>query len=54
MYDFVKDLDWVGRDLKRTVLLDAKPFCFWPNPNNGNFFHGLYMKFNAFLMQVYL
>mmetsp|Transcript_4520 Transcript_4520/g.4994 ORF Transcript_4520/g.4994 Transcript_4520/m.4994 type:complete len:278 (-) Transcript_4520:209-1042(-) len=35
VYDFVKDLDWVGRDLKRTVLLDAKPFCFWPNPNNG-------------------
>ena len=25
----------MGRDLSRTVLIDAKPFVFWPNPDNG-------------------
>jgi len=37
-YDFVKDLDRLGRDLARTVLVDAKPFCFWANPDNGTNF----------------
>jgi len=35
VYDFVKDLNRLGRDLSRTVLIDAKPFVFWPNPDNG-------------------
>jgi len=35
VYDFVKDLNRLGRDLSRTVLVDAKPFVFWPNPDNG-------------------
>jgi len=35
VYDFVKDLDRLGRDLSKTVLIDAKPFVFWANPDNA-------------------
>lgn len=35
LQEFVKDLDWLGRDLKRTVLVDSKPFSFWCNPDNS-------------------
>ena len=35
--EFVKDLDWLGRDLDRLVYIDCKPFNFWPNPDNGKF-----------------
>lgn len=34
-YDFVKDLNRLGRSLERTVMIDAKPFSFWPNPDNA-------------------
>ena len=29
------DEDILGRDEKRTVLLDTKYLCFWPNPDNA-------------------
>lgn len=32
--ELVKDLDWLDRDLKRTLLLDTKPLAFWCNPDN--------------------
>lgn len=35
LQEFVKDLDWLGRDIKRTVLIDPKPFSFWCNPDNS-------------------
>lgn len=31
----VKDLNLIGRDLNRTVLIDTKPFSFWCNPDNS-------------------
>jgi TFIIF-interacting CTD phosphatase-like protein len=30
-----KDLNRLGRDMKRTVMIDTKPFIFWCNPDNG-------------------
>lgn len=33
--DFVKDLDRLNRDLKRTIYVDCKAITFWPNPDNG-------------------
>jgi len=32
--DYVKILDGLGRDLKKTVLVDTKYLTFWPNPDN--------------------
>lgn len=31
----VLDTEYLGRDEKRTVLLDTKYLCFWPNPDNA-------------------
>jgi RNA polymerase II subunit A small phosphatase-like protein len=31
----LKDLSRLGRDLKRTVLVDCKPLAFWSDPQNG-------------------
>ena len=47
VYDFVKDLDRLGRDLSRTVLIDAKPFVFWANPDNGKFVY-----FNSHVLKL--
>eukprot|EP01016_Furgasonia_blochmanni_P008167 TRINITY_DN13286_c0_g1_i2.p1 TRINITY_DN13286_c0_g1~~TRINITY_DN13286_c0_g1_i2.p1 ORF type:complete len:301 (+),score=63.87 TRINITY_DN13286_c0_g1_i2:159-1061(+) len=33
--EYLKDMNRLGRDLKRTVLIDARPFAFWCNPDNG-------------------
>jgi hypothetical protein len=33
--DYIKDLNLLGRDLKRVIYIDSKPFNFWPNPDNG-------------------
>ena len=33
--ELVKDLEWLDRDMKRTLLLDTKPLAFWCNPDNG-------------------
>lgn len=32
---FLKDLRVLGRDLRRTVLVDNNPYCFLPQPSNG-------------------
>lgn len=33
--ELVKDLDLLGRDPKRAILIDTKPLAFWCNPDNG-------------------
>jgi hypothetical protein len=32
---YVKDLTVLGLDLRRTVLMDTTPTCFFPQPENG-------------------
>lgn len=33
--ELVKDVERLGRDPKRTVMIDTKPLSFWCNPDNG-------------------
>ena len=35
MRDHVKDLSRLGRDLRRTVIIDNNPFSFLLQPENG-------------------
>ena len=32
---FVKDLEHIGRDLKKTIIVDNSPIAYWLHPNNG-------------------
>ena len=33
--ELVKDLQLLGRDMRRVVYLDAKPFSYWMYPDNS-------------------
>jgi len=38
LLDFTKDLNRLNRDLSQVILIDARPFNFWINPDNCNFY----------------
>ncbi len=35
VYPCIKDLSRLGRDMKRTLLVDDTPLAFYKQPNNG-------------------